>query len=1212
MIKVYPGFKIFFLVNIILCSASALHGQRYQFQNYSVEHGMAQSQVITSYHCDRGYLWFGMYGGGLARFDGIQFKNFSTRDGLGNMVVSAIIQDKNGLFWLGTEEGLYSFDRTVFTAAPPMNASKPLDVTSIFEDQKGRLWLGTEGQGVVRYDPQSKTYSPVAQNLNPCSVYNVIKDTGDDNNNSGNFWFCTDKGLLKYESEEDSDRIIPHPLSKTIGSQRVYFILRDKKNRLWASTREKVYLFNGSSASPFTPPTSPTSPSTPTYVYHILEDSRGILWFSSPKGLFKLHQNSLKHFTEKHGLPVKEINRTLEDREGNIWISTERGISRFRGEMFTYFDTAGGLPDNTVWCFLETGNREMWMSTDGGTVIYSASTGSFKPFGHKELGEKALFPMVKDGENNIWFGDGERIYLFDGSNYTDISAKHNLGKLELTSIYREENGITWFGTLENGVIKMDIESGKHRHFTTREGLPDNTVNAIIKHENGSLWMASDGGITIYNGSGFTGITSQQWLPLNYVSDILKDPEGHLWIATYGGGVIRYAASSQPGNERIDTFDTKDGLGANEVIAMAFDQSGRLWLGTNKGASVLDVPLFNKSGRTVIKHYGYEDGFTGIECNQSGVYCDQNGHMWFGTIGGAIKYDGTQDFPNAVEPLVHFTGLKMFLKDTGPLETGRVFPHDRNHLTFEYIGISLTAPAKVKYRVMLEGFENTWSPPSKTNFATYSNLSPGSYTFKVKACNNDGIWNRTPATYTFSIRTPYWMSPWFYLALALTVVAGIFAYIRIRFRKMKRMQAFLEEKVRLRTLELEEVNRELEQRVRERTEKLESLSKELIRAKKMEAIGTLAGGVAHDLNNVLSGIVSLPEIMLLDLPADGPMAANLESIQQSGEKAAAIVQDLLTLARRGIKISEVVNCNTIVNEFVRSPELKKILSYHPGVTVATELQQGLLNIKASPIHLSKTLMNLVSNAVEAINGGGVVTIRTANQNLEKEKGNYVSLAVSDTGSGISPEDMEHIFEPFYSKKKMGRSGTGLGMTVVYGTVKDHDGLIDVKSVPGEGSTFTLFFPVTGELPPKDAPSANEPKGLDKIMGDGQHILIVDDVEDQRKITSLMLIKLEYRVDAVASGELAIEFVKNQPVDLLVLDMIMDPGISGTETYKRILEIYPGQKAIIVSGFTETSEIKHSHLLGSGAYLKKPFNLVDLGIAVKNEFNKSNTEEKHGTG
>ncbi|MCP4578587.1 MAG: PAS domain S-box protein, partial [Deltaproteobacteria bacterium] len=382
---------------------------------------------------------------------------------------------------------------------------------------------------------------------------------------------------------------------------------------------------------------------------------------------------------------------------------------------------------------------------------------------------------------------------------------------------------------------------------------------------------------------------------------------------------------------------------------------------------------------------------------------------------------------------------------------------------------------------------------------------------------------------------------------------------------------------------------------------------LQRSEKMEAIGTLAGGVAHDLNNILSGIVTYPEFLLMDLPEESPLRKPLFTIQKSGEKAAAIVQDLLTLARRGVASKEVVDLNRVVTEYLRSPEYRMLLSFHPGIEIETRPVDDLLYIMGSQVHISKTVMNLISNAVEAIPDGGKVRVSMENRYIDspmkgfdhvRKEGDYVVLTVADSGVGISPQDMKQIFEPFYTKKVMGRSGTGLGMAVVWGTVKDHGGYIDVQSHEGKGTVFTLYFPASREGLSGEKLTVS----IEDCRGNGESVLVVDDVEEQRTIATAILSMLGYHGVAVSSGEDAVAYIKENRVDLLVLDMIMGTGMDGLETFREIIKWKPGQKTIIASGFSETSRVKEAQRLGAGGYVKKPYSLEKIGFAVRKELDK----------
>lgn len=404
----------------------------------------------------------------------------------------------------------------------------------------------------------------------------------------------------------------------------------------------------------------------------------------------------------------------------------------------------------------------------------------------------------------------------------------------------------------------------------------------------------------------------------------------------------------------------------------------------------------------------------------------------------------------------------------------------------------------------------------------------------------------------------------------------------------------------------------QKRAQEKNAKLEA---QLQQTQKMEALGTMAAGVAHDLNNVLSAIVGYPDLLLMQLAGDSPLRAPISTIQESGKKAVAIVQDLLTFARRGAVSYEIVNLNTIISEYLKSPEYEKLLSFHPAVEVKVHLDPNLLNLSGSPVHLFKVIMNLVSNASEAITSRGEIHISTFNKSFpepsihheSKMQGKYVGLSVSDTGTGISPEDQEKIYDPFFTKKKLGRSGTGLGLTVVWGTVKDHNGSIEIDSTIGKGTTFNLFFPTTAQQ--RTVSKTVSP--LDAIMGHGETILVIDDIPEQREIASALLENLNYRVTTVSSGEQALDYLKNHAADLVIIDMIMDPGMDGLETYRHIIQINPQQKAIIASGYSESTRVKEARSLGIRQYLQKPYTLEDIGNAMRMELGKSVPERVSST-
>jgi len=395
-----------------------------------------------------------------------------------------------------------------------------------------------------------------------------------------------------------------------------------------------------------------------------------------------------------------------------------------------------------------------------------------------------------------------------------------------------------------------------------------------------------------------------------------------------------------------------------------------------------------------------------------------------------------------------------------------------------------------------------------------------------------------------------------------------------------------------------VGRDITQNRQTQKEK-EKLQEKLNRAKKMEALGLLAGGVAHDLNNILSGLVTLPDFLLLEMPEQDPLRPSLETIREAGHRAAAVVQDLLTLSRGIAVTKKPTDLNRLVAEYLDSPEHRKLAADYPAVTLNTSLEADVPTVTGSAVHLKKTVLNLVTNAAEAVEGNGTIFIETAYREIDEPLaayesipgGQYVVLSVADDGPGIHPLELERIFEPFYSRKVLGRSGTGLGLTVVWNTVHDHGGFVHL-STDKNGSRFDLFFPATHEAVPADLPAP----AMDRYRGAGQSILVVDDERLQRDIAVEMLNGLNYRATAVASGEAAVEHVTRTPVDLLLLDMIMPAGLDGRETFQRIRAIWPDQKVIIVSGFSATEDVQSTLDMGAGPFLRKPYRLDELAMAI----------------
>ncbi len=394
-------------------------------------------------------------------------------------------------------------------------------------------------------------------------------------------------------------------------------------------------------------------------------------------------------------------------------------------------------------------------------------------------------------------------------------------------------------------------------------------------------------------------------------------------------------------------------------------------------------------------------------------------------------------------------------------------------------------------------------------------------------------------------------------------------------------------------------RDITSRVRAEEEKL-ILQSKLGKAQKLKALGLMAGSVAHDLNNILTGLVTYPDLLLYQMGESNKFYPSIKKIQESGKRASAVVNDLIMLARGRLPQANVENINEIILRHLQSIEHTERQSRFPNVIIQTQLQSDLLNCYCSPQHIIKILMNLVGNALEAVGEDGLIQIRTENCVFNKPisneqqrlapAGEYIKLTITDNGSGIKEKDQ--VFDPFFTTKKMGKSGTGLGLTIVWNTIQEHNGWIELKD-NNPGARFEIYLPGTRD----DLTSPINGETVSTLQGSGERILLIDDETSQNELMTRLLANLGYRSYSVTSGEEGLEFLQDKRVDLVVLDMIMGEGLTGRQTFERILKINPSQKAIVISGYADNKEIRKIKKLGVSYILEKPVTMAQIGLALK---------------
>jgi ligand-binding sensor domain-containing protein/serine phosphatase RsbU (regulator of sigma subunit) len=824
--------------------AFAATAQTTSFINYGVEQGLVQSQVQSIVQDNDGNLWIGTLAG-LSSYNGFAFKNYSKKDGLAEDWITVTYKDSKGDIWFGHWAGGVSRYNSKTKKIESLNLEEYTrfhTVTAIIEDKQGYFWIATEGSGIFIYDPvKNRMFAlNVKDGLASANVYDLEADS------SGNMWIATDHGITICDTKGD----ISSPASYVdLNAARGFpsdvitsFSLANKGTEMWVGTGDKgvvVLQLPAGFVNRNAPTLLPTLRSYGSaqglgadFVETIIEDSKGNIWVGTTGGgaakitprpsgnrLDALDMAIVKNYNTRQGLNYFNVKTILEDREGNIWIGTDVGLNQYRGERFLLFDKQDGLNNDIVWATLVDHESNVWLGTNDGLTkltFYSVPGTGERRFTARNysradgLGSNVILSLYEDETGTIWAGTGfggvSRL-VPGASSFETFSTSDGLAGDVVYAINSDLKGNIWIGTKE-GASKFDPATKTFRNYTTEDGLGGNNVYRIFRDSRGNLWFGALGGyLSVYDGKGFTKYDETNGIVHRFILCINEDKNHNLWFGAYGGGVYLFDGRS------FRNFTMKNGLTTESPYAIICDNDNNVWIGNSRG-----LDRFDRADST-FSHFGRSEGFLGVEVNPNAASIGKDGSLWFGTIMGAVKFDPKQNVKNTVEPLTYINGLKIFMRDADFPEDAR-FSYDQNHLTFSFVGISLTNPEKVKYQYKLEGFDKDWSPiPVHYNEAVYSNLPPGEYTFMVRAINNDGVPNKEPVSYKFFIRPPFWQTATFYVLMTLFVIFSIFGADKWRTRKLKRQKKILEEKVEQRTLELALKNEELAQKNKEITDSI---------------------------------------------------------------------------------------------------------------------------------------------------------------------------------------------------------------------------------------------------------------------------------------------------------------------------------------------------------------------------------------------------------
>lgn len=755
----------------------AVQSQQYNFRNFTVKDGVAQSQVYSLHQDARGYLWFGTRGGGITRFDGLNFKTFTEKDGLINNYVFKIREDEKHNLWIGTNNGLSQFNGIVFKNFKPENDAVQLMIQDIAFDSKGRKWLATN-QGVMLFDGEKFTNVSLQLKEEETMVNSILIDK------NKVIWYGTGKGLFSIEEKNGHFKLTKYSEKSRYMKNAITAIREDKNGKLWIGTYgDGMYCYNRKKFYRI-------DLNQELYRQTVLDiyfDDKDNIWIGTlNKGvaLYNRVSSSFSWLSENEGLSNNHVRSIVQDKSGSLWFGTSGGgVCNYFGKQFTNYDKSSGLGGNFIYSIFRDSKNQLWIGTSQkGLSILNASgfTNYNASNGFADVKVKAI---CEDDLGNIYLGtDGEGVYIYDGTEYKPCPG---LTKKYIRGMLKDKNGNIWIATAGNGLLKLtpDADAPQITVYNVNDGLLSSRLTCLHIDKRGRVWYGTES-----NGIGLvendqvqkTYLRTKEGLRSNSIRSLAEDKSGHLWIGTAGSGIASVPLYQSIQDLKINSYDHKDGLTSSNVYLLTVDSKNNLFVGSETGLDYISLTQQRKIES--IKHFSKGEGFVGVETCQNSVFNDPDGTIWFGSINGLSRYNPANSVKNEHEPITNITDVKLFYESISKTPYKAVvgdwnqinyirLPYNQNHLGFDFLAINFSNPEAVKYKWKLVGFDNDWSPESKEHSILYSNINPGKYVFLVKACNEDGIWNQEPVKIAFEIEPPFWMK-WWFIALEIFFASAL--------------------------------------------------------------------------------------------------------------------------------------------------------------------------------------------------------------------------------------------------------------------------------------------------------------------------------------------------------------------------------------------------------------------------------------------------------
>ncbi|MCH6235775.1 sensor histidine kinase [Cognataquiflexum rubidum] len=1049
-------------------------------ESWDTKNGLPNDLILNVYQTKDGFIWTAGYTG-LTRFDGVSFTSYNSRSVplfKTDNIQSLLYETNDSTLWIPTpSSGLLSFKNGVFNAY--LTDSTSINFLGTTDREELLLQIGTRTQSFVLFDTNLKTsksitYSQGRELFKEGKISNKYRRLKDQ---SGNLWTYTDASFFSYKDGK-MNKITP----KEGGfPERQYFLsCVDSKNRFWLTSNKGLFLWDGQAFKPY--------PGMEDILFggsgaastgSILEDSKGNIWLATTSGLAYLDAQSDRFvfFPKSESLLSQPIFNILEDKEGNIWVSSANGLIKLSQSKFINYSELDGLNNNRISAVCALDNHRYLVATSRKLFLIEDGVVKPYPFKNKNLTNFRgdITHIFKDSSDNIWI-------CFAAGNIIRISKSgeklfSNGGAVQARYVFEDDNRQVWFGLAFGGIGFLNNEDQIELLSFPKIDFKSLHISSIRKLRNGNWLLTSfNKGILIIDQAGNPAyFDDKSGLQSIGVFSSVEDPDGTVWLTTQAG-IVRYK------NGEFGKIDFTSGLPENSIFGFLPDQKGYVWFPSNRGlirAKKQELNDYLDKKIDKIEWQLYDDGDGMLNRQAVGARhpaVTPDGRLLFVTFGGLVEVDPDQLKKNLIPPSVIIHNVQFDGKDIGLAQANTFKPGNHRYI-FEYSGLSFVSPEKVKFKFKLVGYDKDWISAVGDRKAFYTNIPSGSYTFQVIASNNDGIWNDTGATYSFTIEPFFHETAWFRILTLIILSLLIWLIVKWRTSAARKQNELLEIEVASRTSDLNKANFELNQSL----ENLKSTQAQLIQSEKMASLGELTAGIAHEIQNPLNFVNNFSEVSaeLVDEIQDirrktqdkarsseedeilEDIKQNLEKINHHGKRADAIVKGMLEHSRAGKGEKAPTDINALADEYLR-------LSYHGlrakdksfTADFATDFDPNLPKVNVVASDIGRVLLNLINNAFYAC---GNSEFRINNSELKpqvkvstKNIGNKIEIKVSDNGPGIPSSIKDKIFQPFFTTKPTGQ-GTGLGLSLSYDIVKAHGGELKVETKEGEGSTFIIQIP-----------------------------------------------------------------------------------------------------------------------------------------------------------